>query len=715
MIYYVSGIIPTDTKKNYVYRYTDYNVNIFTFDIEVSSGYLTPNGNIIPFKKGCQKKYSKYIKVAIPYLWQSSINDTVYYGRQLETFVEYLHELSTKYKGKKIIWVHNLAYEFQFLINVIKWDRVFAKKARKVIYAEFNDFTFRCTYFLTHKSLDNWGKDSKLPVQKLTGTIDYTIIRTPLTTLDQNMLKYGEHDCMTMYYGLLQYVEIYKDVHKIPLTQTGRVREVVKKALKSYKHHKKMTDLLPRNAAEYALLRACYWGGSTNASYYFSNIILYDIDSWDIGSSYPASLALFKYPMSRFEKVESFEPYDNENYSAILDLTFINISSILYVDYLPYSQCYDTVNEVLDNGKIICASKLSIICTNIDFEIIKKCYKYDKIIYNDIQIAINKWLPRPLILTTLNFYSNKTKLKGIDEEYGNYMESKEFNNSIYGMMVSAIVHGNISFDDETWNEQKLTPDDITNLLNDLRGKPYKNFLSYAWGVWITAYSRRNLWTIIIQIHKIIAYYDTDSTKFPKNKKYNKIFEKYNDYILKRQILSSTENLIPLEMYQPVDIDGNKRPIGFFEQEKPYKEFITLGAKRYAYRDNNDKLHITVSGVNKIKGVEALNNDIRNFQEDLIFNEDTCGKLTLTYLSDMPKVTWNKRKYDEFTCDFKFGIHAEPTTYTMSITPEYLFCEDVLTQDNFDEYTASDLHDLVKKYITEKKEREKRFDDFFKVP
>ena len=62
--------------------------------------------------------------------------------------------------------------------------------------------------------------------------------------------------------------------------------------------------------------------------------------------------------------------------------------------------------------------------------------------------------------------------------------------------------------------------------------------------------------------------------------------------------------LDINKFMPEDIKGRKHIIGLFEnesekgQEFTYKEFVTLGAKKYAYKDFNDDIHITVSGVPK---------------------------------------------------------------------------------------------------------------------
>lgn len=703
MTLYEKGILPQDESRILVRNYTEYNMNIFSFDVETSSGYIK-NNRVIPFKKGKQKEYEKYDKVALLYMWQFGINDIVYYGRCLDTFMDLLDELQSKYLGEKIIWVHNLSFEFHWLINVIPFQKVFAKKARRVICSKINTITFRCTYFLTHRSLENWAIDAKLPVEKLVDTVDYTVLRTPKTTLSDDILKYGEIDCLVIYYGIKQYADKYKNIHNIPLTQTGEVRAIVKKILKSYKHHKKMTELLPKNAYEYASLRACFAGGATHANWTYAGEVMTNVNSKDLGSAYPTVMCVKKFPYSKFEKVESFEGYNNEDYSAILDVTFYEIESVILLNYISSSKCYYLKNAVLDNGKIMKASELRIICTNIDYNIIKKCYKCKKEKFNDIQIAINQYLPREFILYILKLYGDKTSLKGLIEEYGNYMASKQYINALYGMLVSAIIHDEIKFDDGEWITNTATIQQINDGLDDLRDKPYKNFLAYMWGVWVTAYVRENLFSVITQIHQDVLYHDTDCVKYINN--HDDVFKKFNEKLIKEIEQSAKANNIPLELFKPKDSKGNEHMLGIFENDDgvPYQEFKTLGAKRYAYRDNNGALHMTVSGVNKEKGVKSLKDDINNFTDDLKIKEEYSKKLTMTYLDDMPKITWNKGQYDEYTCSLQHAVHAEPATYTLGITLDYLFLIGNDTLDNFEEYTAEELHELIESWKKDQKRK-----------
>ena len=69
--------------------------NIYTFDIEVSSGYL-PSGSdhVIPFDYSKDPSfYRECEKVSLCYEWQFGINDRYYYGRELYEFLQILIEL----------------------------------------------------------------------------------------------------------------------------------------------------------------------------------------------------------------------------------------------------------------------------------------------------------------------------------------------------------------------------------------------------------------------------------------------------------------------------------------------------------------------------------------------------------------------------------------------------------------------------------------------
>ena len=70
-----------------IYMCTD----ILTFDIETSNLYRDKSGRIFRYEPGKSAEYwNELEKFAIPYIWQFSYNDTVYYGREFKEFLNVL-------------------------------------------------------------------------------------------------------------------------------------------------------------------------------------------------------------------------------------------------------------------------------------------------------------------------------------------------------------------------------------------------------------------------------------------------------------------------------------------------------------------------------------------------------------------------------------------------------------------------------------------------
>ena len=104
---------------------TYYNIPC-SFDIETSS-----------FKAYDDK--GQEIKCATMYIWQFGLNGSVIFGRTWDEFFELLgilqQSLDLSEEKHLVIYVHNLGYEFQWIKQWIHWDKVFAIKQRRPVYA----------------------------------------------------------------------------------------------------------------------------------------------------------------------------------------------------------------------------------------------------------------------------------------------------------------------------------------------------------------------------------------------------------------------------------------------------------------------------------------------------------------------------------------------------------------------------------------------------
>ena len=643
---------------------------ILIFDIETTSIWNI-NSNIVSYKD-CysEKQYNNAESKAFCYIWQFGIDDTVYYGRYLAELPQFLQKVKKACNGlAPIVWVHNLSYEFQFIreyLEVIAPITVFARSERKPIKLEWDIFEFRCSYMLTRKSLETWGKE--LGCSKMVGDLDYNILRTPKTPLTDKEKGYCERDCIVVYYGIKEFLNLYKFQHAIPLTQTGRVRRVVKNFTKNdYKYLRKITHMQPSTENEYKLLRATFMGGSTGACYMNAGKVLHNVGSFDLSSDYPSQIVRQKYPMQKFREVSAKKKTNFEKYAYIFVLKMENITPKSNTHYLPSSKCIALKGAKYDNGKIISAKSCVFICTEQDYMIMHNCYNFSEKIIRLFQ-SKKQYLPTYFVSYVLDLYENKTKLKDVDGAEDLYKESKEFINAMYGMMVTDFVQPEIVYD-HGWGTTTLN---IQESLDECHEKFYKNNLPYQWGVWVTAYARRTLWMALLHIDKQgdNVYYDTDSCKQLHTSNYIDYFKSYNIKIINDTRKALNYHSIPLEKMCPKDKKGNRHFIGIWEQEKTYDRFITQGAKRYAYQYDDKVIHCTVSGVPKNNSV-ALK-DLKDFKDGFIFPRDLkkdgagISKKLVQYVDNSE---WSP-VLDGIIIDNKNSIVMRPTTYEMGLLEDY---------------------------------------------
>lgn len=184
------------------------------------------------------------------------------------------------------------------------------------------------------------------------------------------------------------------------------------------------------------------------------------------------------------------------------------------------------------------------------------------------------------------------------------------------------------------------------------------FLSYAWGVYVTACSRKRLADGIDIVTKNgtepmnFIYSDTDSIKYIGDPD----FTEYNSRIEKEAIQSGA---------MASDRNGELHFMGVYESEgyRLPNRFKTMGAKKYVLEDSNKKLHITIAGVDKKKGGTELGT-LENFREGFIFN-DAGG--TESVFNDHVNMTIEREGHRLKITD---NVVIRDSTYTLGLTEEY---------------------------------------------
>lgn len=702
------AVTDKDLKKTNKGKYY-YNIPC-SFDIETSSFYRGLDGKIYNYQQKKLlhvKQQNQLEKIGLMYIWQFGINGYVILGRTFDELKELLNKikeiLQLSEKKQLIIYVHNLSFEFQFLCKEFDFTNVFATDLRRVLYCEINGFIFKCSYFLSGYNLELVAKNlQKYKIKKLVGNLDYSLIRHPKTYLTNSEIDYCVNDVKIVMLYIKEYIENVKLLNNIPLTKTGVVRQFCRKNCffvnsetykgRNYKYKNTIKKLMISDLNEFNLMQRAFAGGFTHANANFTNEIVNNVSSYDFTSSYPAVMISEKYPLSSGKKIEihdinEFKKY-KDKYLCIFDIEFINIfSRETYDNYISVSKCFIKENFAENNGRLICAKRIITSITSIDFDVIETCYKWENLRIGNFYIYQKDYLPTDFVKCILHLYKNKTELKGVDGMEREYLNSKEMLNSCYGMAVTNPLRNEFKFSRETkdlWFERKLTENEKTKMLSDYNLNENR-FLFYLWGVFVTAYARRNLWTAIFNIAYDYVYSDTDSIKFINLEKHKQYFETYNKLIKIKLQNACNYHKINFSLCSPKTKNGKEKLLGVWDFEGTSEKFKTLGAKRYMIKEKNaltvDGVNydysLTVSGVNKKYAIPYLLetygvNDIFDaFDNYLIIPPEQTGKNLLTYIDYEIKGNVIDYKGVNYNFETKSGIHLECTEYTLNMSVNYL--------------------------------------------
>lgn len=644
------------------------------FDIEASSFYIEGE------KKCCM------------YAWVLGINGKCIRGRTWKEFL-YAIDVLTKFyncslKKRIIIYVHNLSYEFQWFHKYFEWEKVFATDERKPLYAiTKNGIEFRCSYLLSGYSLEVLGDNlTKYKIKKMVGDLDYKLIRHSKTELTEKEWGYILHDALVVMCHIQEEIERLGSITKIPLTKTGYVRNLCKeKCLQGENRFDfvKRLSCLTLTEQTYLQLKRTYTGGFTHANINYVDKVIQNVHSFDFSSSYPAVMLAEMYPMSYPKRVyvkSSKQLYSYLNYyCCMFDVRFTNLcAKVNYENYISKSRCSEIENYYLNNGRVVEAETLTMSVTEQDFFIIAQLYEWDNIEIGNFYVFEKDYLPKDLILTILELYKDKTELKGIEDKIVEYLVSKGMINSIYGMCVTDPCKDDIIYECGEWQEPNKA--DIPNLI-DKYNKNRQRTLYYPWGVWVTAYARRNLFSGICEFQNDYIYSDTDSIKVVNIENHMEYIKKYNKEVTEKIYKCLDRYGISHDYAHPKTIKGIEKPIGVWDYEGMYDRFKTLGAKRYMTEENGE-ISITIAGVNKKAGIKYLkwkygdnDNIFDNFVDGLHFpahyddngiDENGSGKLCHTYIDNPMCGVVKDYKGEYYIFNEESGVHMENTDYTLGL-------------------------------------------------
>lgn len=602
--------------------------------------------------------------------WTLTIEDFgCIYGNRAADLMDCLQTLCktivASESNRAIIYVHNYSYDYMFLRNHL-FERfgmpagALAVKPHKYITMRFETgIEFRDSYILTGRSLEKFAADMGTAVQKQVGLWDYKKFRTPGSARTPQEIKYVCADTIALVQGLREFFRQHKcNTATVELTQTGFVRKEGLQASRKDKEWRRTFRKSALDLDQYNQLEFAFHGGYTHANRYHIGEIIRNVTSYDFTSSYPARMLYDKFPMSKFI------PYRGADISSVLDMsdTFAFCGNALFIGIevdrkcpmppIAKHKCKILRDPIIDNGRVVSAEMLVVPFTDPDLEAIAKYYKWDYCELQNVMYAEKEYLPDWFCDLIMELFKNKTTLKGIDPVL--YMLSKGMLNSMYGMSVQKIIRDDITedFDSMEWVVDR-TRNDPEKGAEKLK-KFYDNrskFLPYQWGVWVTAYAQRELFKLG-ECCGLWIYSDTDSVKgcqFDMD-----ALKRYNENV--REISRARG-------YGTIEYNGKTYTIGVAEFDGNYSEFVTLGSKRYCYRENGE-LHITVAGVPKI-GVTELQDDIRNFKRDMVFKDTHKQAATYIYVDGVHKIT-----VDGETIEYGCSVRLDDVEYTLDQTLQF---------------------------------------------
>lgn len=596
------------------------------------------------------------------------------YFREWNELYELLEQYSQEFVGTKIFcFVHNLAFEFDFLIkNISKPTKMLTNSAHKVISATLEDFPqieFRCTLMLSMHSLRYLGE--QMGFEKLKSDYRFILPKDKITK-EEKEYCIRDNDVVAKY--VVSLIEEFSLLREVPYTKTGRVRKTYKQIYNElYKKNKPTWDLMPPENCYQAELDA-FAGGCVFSNPMFTGVLMRSVHSYDITSSYPFAMLSEQFPYT-IVKREEFTKEDLKKPFWIAKIRFHKIRSNYSWQWLSISkmQDYDVATCRFFNGKLIYGNWCIRTVTNVDFEMIKKTYTFDSFdILEFYECEEYGELPAPYI-ETIKIYSKrkydlKQKLKGLKKGTSEWVKTnaeyalaKNDFNSIYGMCVQKLVQSEYIIDEFfQWKE---------------KDKPYKwqnkhlqrNFL---FGIYITAYARKNLLTaILVNCPNAFVYCDTDSVKF-----------------IGPDVFTDTNKMLP-EKYRNIP---SLAQLGRFDKDDDYSEFLTYGAKKYAYKEQgNDEIFLTVAGLPRYKAGEMkieYNGQVKNrldslydFVPGVIFRDCKNGHkyITTEYSYDLSDdyEKENIRVNDNKTLDYlkensiktRGGVALYSVDYALDIT------------------------------------------------
>lgn len=612
--------------------------------------------------------------ISCVYVWQFSIGHYNFLCRDFKSIIRFINELSELIKdvhnnAYSIVFDANIKYEFSYFQGILSEHitDIFAKSTTDVCsFTLLNNIKFQECLGVFGTSLANLAK-TYTTTKKRKGDLDYSKIRNSSTNMSRKEVLYSVNDVAILSELLPVAVDMYiKKGYKIPLTQTGIVRQEIKHSMLSRRGAKERyiseVNELIGTKDEYITFREfLYSGGLTHSNYAYVGKVIKSIDNTpavkckDLTSAYPWAMNNFSFPAGQLIHTDNIRlALSHPHY--ILKLTFANIRSKSTHSTISEHKCVSLINPVIDNGRVLRADSLTIWVNEIDLSNIKLIYDYDKenCYVEDVYYFTASKRCNSSMLNVMNeWYIRKTKLKPLtkdshanDPDYEDnckeYMRLKQLINSCYGMLVTSLYFENSIYKDGQIVSEKVDYEDAKKVI----------FNPYI-GYWVTARVRERLIKVISKFPDSIVQYDTDSLYYIPSEEIETEFEIINDDIY---------NQITKVCKQPELHD-----LGQWDNDGEYDEYCGYGSKRYCGKHADGTYKITFAGANKndiLNESKRLHIDMFDYLKDFSIDTAYSNKKGAihplkSFKTDYYSVTdYNGNTTSQFVCGYTTIVNVQ---------------------------------------------------------
>lgn len=642
-------------------------------------GDHTPINNVIIMADTESSKSADYIPGSAAMdnhicLWTISLrayhkNIVTLYGTKPSEMIECITRLHNSMSGERtIIYFHNLSWDYVYLRKFMfaAWGepvKQLATKPHYPIWIKFdNDINFKDSLILSQRSLDRWGQDLQVKHAKAVGFWDYDKIRNQDYKYSRKELTYAEFDTLCGVECLDKFMEsIGKDLTSIPYTATGVLRHKTREIGAANHAHDWFKRVCMDDIQLYYKAHRIYHGGYTHANRYVVDYLVEgDIRCFDFASSYPFVMLSEKYPCEKYMhmggeyKVADVMKWYKQDYSVLFTVCLENVhlKDLQWpMPYIQQSKIIEVVNPILDNGRLPDADRVILELCELDMYLIDRYYQYDNDIVTDVYLAKKGYLPRWFTDLIWSLYEDKCRLK-FGSDLVLYNIQKALLNACYGMCAQRSIMKDLQEDYLTgeYFEAEKTQDDIEAEYHKYLNKR-NTILPYQLAIYVTGYATLNLFSLGECFGGGGSWYysDTDSC-YGEDIDQEKL-DAYNQKALEK---------LQANGYDKVEIEGHTFQLGKAELDGEYKEFKTMGAKRYAVKKMDDSIKITVAGVPKKTGSSCLRS-LDDFKPGFIFKGEITNKKTHTFLYN------DKIFTDSYGNEIGDSIDLSPCDYLLDST------------------------------------------------